>query len=127
MLKQETVQIGNDNFILTAYPALRGLKYQKHLAKVLLPAFAEMSGDAPQEQEQNKNFAQVLAKLAENIDQLDENVVKEMVITGATKNGVSISFDLEFQADYGRLFELVQHLVRFNFGSVFSELGSAGE
>jgi hypothetical protein len=121
MLKQQTVNVEGTDYLLTAYPATKGLKYQKKLAKVLLPAFAEITKNS-QSEEQAISIA--LEKLAENLDDLDEEMLKEMVVLGATKGGMQINFDFEFSTDYAKLFNLLKELIKFNFASVFTVLGS---
>lgn len=111
--------IGSDEFIITQFPATKGLKYQKHLAKLLLPAFAEISKSGSE-----TPIILALEKLAENIDLIQEDILKEMVVTGATKGTSTINFDIEFAGNYGNLFNLLKEIVVFNYESVFTLFGS---
>lgn len=122
MLKQETVTISGDEYMLTQFTATKGIRYQKKLAKIVLPALAEIVKNN-EGQEQN-TFAKIIEKVWENLDELDEDFIKELVVNGATKKGVTINFDFEFAGDYVRLFELVKAILKFNFESVFQLVGS---
>lgn len=121
MLKQKEVEIDGEKYILTQFTAMKGLKYQKKLAKIVLPALAEIVKSS--ESEQNV-FGKVIEKVWENLDQIDEELIKELVVTGATKNNVSINFDFEFAGEYVKLFELVKEILMFNFEKVFQLVGS---
>lgn len=123
MFKQKEVTIGDTVYHLTQFPASKGIVYQKKIAKVALPVFAEIvKGD-----EGDNVFGKVIDRVWDNLDQLDEQFIKELVVTGATKGNMAIQFDIEFAGDYMRLFELVKEIVMFNFESVFIALGSVGQ
>lgn len=126
MREQKTVTVGGEDFLLHQFGAIEGLKYQKALAQVLLPAIAEISklGESLTDQ---SAIAIGMNKLAENIDKIDERMIEAMVVRGATKNNLAINFDNEFAGKYTQLFELVKEIVMFNFGSVFTMLGSEEE
>src|SRR5690606_1446630 len=107
MREQKEIKIGNDTYLLHQFGAIEGLKYQKALAKVLLPAIAEISkADVSQE----SAIMIGMSKLAENLDQVDEKMIEAMVVRGATKNNMSINFDNEFAGKYMELFQLVKEI-----------------
>lgn len=126
MREQKEIQVAGDTYLLHQYGAIEGLKYQKGLARVLLPAIAEItqSGEGLSEA---SAIARAMDKLAENIDKIDERMIEAMVVRGATKNNVAINFDNEFSGSYMKLFQLLKEIIMFNFGSVFTMLGSEEE
>lgn len=125
MREQKTVTIDGQEYLLNQFGAIEGLKYQKALASVLLPAIAEISKNGDGSDESAISIG--MAKLAENIDRVDERMIEAMVTRGATKNNMAINFDNEFAGKYMQLFQLVKEIVLFNFGSVFTMLGSEEE
>ncbi|QDP60439.1 MAG: hypothetical protein GOVbin1096_67 [Prokaryotic dsDNA virus sp.] len=122
MREQKEVQVGEDTYLLHQFGAIEGLKYQKALAQVLLPAIAEISKAGELSEESAISIG--MNKLAENIDKIDERMIEAMVVRGATKNNMAVNFDNEFAGKYMQLFQLVKEIVMFNFGSVFTMLGS---
>jgi len=126
MREQKTVTVGGDEFLLNQFGALEGLKYQKALAAVIMPAIAEISNRGENLSE-GEAIPIGLSKLAENIDKVDETMIQAMVVRGATKGNMTINFDNEFAGNYSKLFMLLKEIVMFNFGSVFTMLGSEEE
>ena len=122
MREQKEVTVNGDNYILNQFGAIEGLKYQKALAQVILPALAEISKSGVEDESGAISIA--MSKLAENIDKIDERMLEAMVTRGATKNSVAINFDNDFAGKYMELFQLLKEIVLFNFGSVFTMLGS---
>ena len=122
MREQKQVTIGQDSYLLNQFGAIEGLKYQKALAQVILPAIAEITKSGASSEEDTLSMG--MAKLAENIDKVDEHMIEAMVVRGATKDNIAINFDNEFAGRYMELFLLLKEIVMFNFGSVFTMLGS---
>ena len=115
MIKQKTVTIEGDEYLLNSMPATKGLKCLKQITKVVGPAIAELDGE--------ESFMKVIGKLLDNLDSVDvESLVKELVASAA-KGNMAINFDTEFSGDYVKLFNLVKEIVEFNFGSVFTLVG----
>lgn len=125
MREQKTVTVGGQDYLLNQFGAIEGLKYQKALAQVLLPAIAEISKHSDGTEESAISIG--MSKLAENIDKVDERMLEAMVTRGATKNSMAINFDNEFAGKYMEMFQLIKEIVMFNFGSVFTMLGSEEE
>lgn len=122
MIRQKTVTISGEEFLISTLPATKGIKVLKQLTKLVGPAFSELMKGG-----QNEDFNPVsvaLEKLFDNLDSVDvENLVKELV-GSASKGSVAINFDMEFSGDYAKLFMLVKEIVEFNYGSVFTLFGS---
>ena len=125
MREQKTVTIQGEEYLLNQFGALEGLKYQKALAGVIMPAIAEIT--SRDNMSEGEALSIGMTKLAENIDKIDENMIQAMVVRGATKGNMSINFDNEFAGNYMKLFGLLKEIVVFNFGSVFTMLGSEEE
>lgn len=115
MIQQKTVTIGTDTYMITHMPATRGVRTMKQLAKLLGPALPAY---------QSGSMVTAIGALLENLDNVDvENLLKELIST-VSKNNMGINYDMEFAGKYDTLFKLAQEVVEFNFGSVFTLLGS---
>lgn len=114
MIQQKTVVIKGDSYVLTHLSATKGIKTLKQIVKLVGPAIAVQDG----------GLMGALGKLFENLDSVDvESLIRELV-NSASKGSVAINFDTEFAGEYDKLFMLVKEVVEFNFGSVFTLLGS---
>lgn len=121
-LKQKTVTIGGDDFLITTLPATKGIKILKQLTKLAGPAFGELTkGEAV---DGANVIGNAIAKLVENLDQVEIEVLVKELVSSATKGTVAINFDSEFSGEYAKLFMLVKEIVEFNYGSVFTLLGT---
>lgn len=105
---------------MTQFPASKGIALLKQLTKLLGPSFAELSSAEPEHA-----MRLAIQKLVEGLDNVQvEELVKYIVTNGATKDGDTIQFDSEFAGNYSGLFNLCREIVEFNFGDVFTLLGS---
>lgn len=125
MREQKQVTVCGSNYLLHQFGAIEGIRYQKALASVILPAIAEITKSGGMSDEGAMSVA--MSKLADNIDKIDEKMIEAMVSRGATKDSVAINFDNDFAGKYMELFQLLKEIVMFNFGSVFTMLGSEEE
>ncbi len=123
-IKQCTIKIGEDEFLITSMPATKGLKTLKQLTKLIGPAFSELIKG---EKDGVNPVSIAMEKLFDNLDSVDVEVLVKDIVSSATKGTMTINFDAEFSGDYTRLFTLVKEIVEFNFGSVFTLLGSEQE
>ena len=127
MIRQKTVTIQGEEYLISTMPATKGLKLLKQLTKLIGPAFSELikSGGV---QDNNINPVSVaMEKLFDNLDSVDvETLIKELVST-VSKGSIAVNFDMEFSGDYGKLLTLVKEVVEFNYGSVFTLFGSEEE
>lgn len=115
-IQQKDVIIGEDVFMLTQMSATKGIRVLKQLIKLVGPAAAEIF--------QEGNVGGAVDKLVENMDSVDvESLLKELVAT-ASKQNIAINFDNEFAGDYAKLLKLSKEVVEYNFGNVFTLLGS---
>lgn len=122
MLEQKQIQIDGIDFLLTTFPTMQGLAYQKKIAKLLGPVIAEIMKSTD---ESVNPMGIALAKLFDNLDEIDPEFIKEIVTKGASKGSMAINFDMEFAGKYALLFKLVQEIVDYNFHDVFTLVGSS--
>lgn len=115
-ISQKQVNIQGTDYLITHFPAMRGTRVLKQLTKLIGPSFAVLQG--------NGDLTSALNILFENLDQNVEQLIVELVST-CSKGSMGINFDMEFAGEYDKLFLLVKEVVEFNFGSVFTLLGSA--
>lgn len=115
-IQQKTVQVLGTDYMLTHFPAMRGTRVLKQLTQLIGPSLATLQGGG--------DLGAALNILFENLDGNVEQLIVELVST-ASKGSMAINFDMEFAGAYDKLFLLVKEVVDFNFGSVFTLLGSA--
>lgn len=118
MIRQKTVTIQGEDYLISTMPATKGLKLLKQLTKLVGPAFSELVKGGGDEGVNPVSIA--MEKLFDNLDSVDvETLIKELVST-VSKGSIAINFDMEFSGDYGKLLTLVKEVVEFNYGSVFT-------
>ena len=116
-IQQKTVTIKGQDYLLTTIPAIKGVALLKQLIKLLGPSFAKF--------QQGNDLGGAMMVLFDNLDNVGvEQLIVNLVGLCATKDRVGINFDSEFAGEYDKLFELVKEIVEFNYGSVFTLLGS---
>lgn len=115
MIQQKPVNIQGTDYLITHLPATKGVRVLKQLGKLVGPAIGSY---------QEGGIPSAVEVLFNNIDTVDvEALIKELVNT-VSKGSMAVNFDMEFAGQYDKLFMLVQEVVEFNFGSVFTLLGS---
>lgn len=115
-IQQKQVTVKGTEYLLTHIPAIRGTRILKQIIKLVGPSFAQF------QKEQDLSGAMTILFAS-----LDEVGVEQLIIdlvASANKGSVGINFDMEFAGEYDKLFNLVKEIVEFNFGSVFTLLGS---
>lgn len=122
MLESKEIEIDGVKYTLTQFKAMKGLGYQKKLAKILLPIISEI---VKGEEVATNAFGAALGKLSESLDELEPEFIKELIVEGASKGSMAINFDLEFAGKYVSLFKLVQEIIEYNFKDVFTLVGSS--
>lgn len=118
-LKQKTVTIGDEQYLLQTIPATKGLKLLKQITKLIGPAFGELTKGGDGE----NAVGSAIEKLIENLDQVEVEVLVKELVSSATKGTITINFDTEFAGEYEKLFQLTKEIVDFNYGSVFTLVG----
>jgi hypothetical protein len=119
-----------EEYKVTQLNAESGLRYMKKVQKLVLPVWAEAikaaKNSEPVEgedssQEEKVSFADIILKVSDRIDELDEKDITALVceslsITPAKYNEM-------FRGKYFALIQLVKEIVMFNFEDVFLALG----
>lgn len=122
-ITQKSVTIDGQDYMLSAFPATKGVKVFKLLAKLIGPAFQALT----QAENEEAASALAIAKLLESMEEVAvEDLLKDLMVC-VSKNNMAINFDTEFQADYGKLVKLAQEVVQLNYGSLFTMLGTVAE
>lgn len=113
--KQKTVTVCGQEQTITKFPATKSVRYQRHLLKVAGPAFIES------QKAEDTTIADVFAKFLENLDYLDEEVMRNMVVESI---GISpAKFETMFSGETVELFKVLKEIVFFNYHDVFTLLG----
>ncbi len=119
-IKQKTIEVNGSEYLITQLGALKGTRVLKEITKLVGPAFASM-----QKKGESGSIGDALSILFENLDNANiEGMIMELANTVAKSNGSAINFDMEFAGEYDKLFLVLKEVAEFNFGSVFTLLGS---
>lgn len=117
-IEQKVVSVAGSDFLITHLPASKGLVVMKDLVKLIGPVIGRLGTDT--------GPATIVEALAENIDNVDvTQLLQRLMVTVSKSNGQPLNFDMDFAGQYHVLLKLAQEVVEFNFGSVFTLLGSA--
>lgn len=115
-IKQKTVNINGEDFLLTSIPAIGGTRILKQLVKLMGPSFAQF--------QKEQDLAGAMNLLFENLDSVGVEQLLVDLVSSATKGSMAINFNVEFAGEYDKLYLLVKEIVEFNYGSVFTLFGS---
>ncbi len=115
-IQQKQITVKGTDYLLTHIPAIRGTRMLKQLIKLVGPSFATF--------QKEQDLSGAMTVLFDNLDQVGVEQLLQELVASANKGSVGINFDMEFAGEYDRLFLLVKEIVEFNFGSVFTLLGS---
>jgi len=120
MIKQKTVSVNGEDFLITQLPATKGTRVLKVLVALIGPAFAEITKDGATD-----GVGRAMEKVFDQLDQVDVEGLLKALIETCSKGNMAINFDNEFAGEYDKLFKLCREVVEFNYGSVFTLLGSS--
>ena len=115
-IQQKTVNVKGTDYLLTHIPAIRGTRLLKQIVKLVGPSFATF--------QKQQDLGGAMNILFENLDSVGVEQLLQELVASANKGSVALNFDMEFAGEYDKLFLLVKEIVEFNFGSVFTLLGS---
>jgi len=114
-IQQKEVTVKGTTYLLTQFPTLRGQRLLKKLLKVLGPGFVSLQA--------GKGIEDAFKSFIEAMDEDSDLLITELV-SSASKGGVALSYDMEFAGEYDKLYLLAKESFMFNYGSVFTMLGS---
>jgi hypothetical protein len=116
MQRAVEVTVGDDTYMVTTFPAFKGLTYLQKLLKIVGPAIGELFAKAAAEggeslsdisiEDEALSFA--IRELTTNLDR--DNVaqlVQDMIKDAVTKGGQPIKFNQEFSGNYAPLLKLL--------------------
>ena len=114
-IQQKEVTVLGETFLLTQFPAMRGTRILRQLIKLIGPAFAEL--------QLKGEVAPALTMIFDNLDENTEKLIPEL-LSSASKMGMALNYEMEFAGAYDKMFLLAKEVVMFNYGSVFTLIGS---
>lgn len=121
-LAWKEVTLGEKTYTITKFPATKGIKYSKLVAKMLKPIFDKMaSASAETNGEGGVLMSDLIGIFLDQFDNIDENVLKNMVMEATGMS--SDTFEYEFSGSFMTLYQLIQEIVTFNFPDLFMLLG----
>ena len=129
MIETKDKVIGESNYSVTQMPAMRAVKLQAKLLKLVGPSFAAMvaSGD-----KENPDSCLPLA-VGLLVDKLNADELEKLVLelcTGVRKDGAELTkskIDLDFAGNLNELYLVLQFVLEANFSDFFQEGGIIAE
>ncbi len=115
MQEQRTVTIGGNDYLIHQFGARKGWKLGKKVAKVMLPAMANLYS----EDGEGGSFADMMGSIAEHLDDLDDQTIDEL-LSNVTVNKYQLDWDKHFTGKYGDLLHLLWEVIEFNFSDIFT-------
>lgn len=125
MLKQVEVTVDGTTYLITNFPATKGVNIMKRLVRLIGAPLAALRGEGD-EVFSRSPMEVAIEKLTDNFDKVEVEALVVDLLSGVTKGGMSLNFDMEFSGRYDVLFRLVQEAIKSNFGSVFQLAESSG-
>lgn len=125
MIETKEKVIGNSNYAVTQMTAIRALKMQARLLRLIGPSFGAMiaSGD-------DSSIPMAISLLTDKLDEKTfENLVLELT-QGVRKDGEELTrskIDLDFAGNLNELFRVLQFILEVNFSDFFQEGGIIAE
>lgn len=119
-LKQEEITIdtksGSNTYLITTFPAMRGLNYLKRLTRLVGPAIMAANGEG--DVLDGKSAMQVAIESL--MDATDKVEVEQLILDllgGATLGGKAIDVDNHFSGEFGAMGKLIFAILKLNYGN----------
>ena len=129
MIETKEKVIGDSNYMVTQMTALRAVKMQARIIKLLGPSFAAMVS-ATDKSNPDSCLPFAISLLTEKLDEKSfESLVLDLM-QGVRKDGAELSradIDLEFAGKLNELFLVMQFVLEVNFSDFFQEGGIIAE
>lgn len=122
-ITRKVVTVGDSEYEIQAFPATKGIRIFKNLAKLIGPALQALS----EAKDEDDASVMAISALMNSMDDVAVDELMQNLMSGVTKEKMALNFDTEFMADYRKLVKLAQEVVALNWGSLFNVLGTAGE
>lgn len=124
MIESKEKQIGDSKYMVTQMTALRAVRMQARLLKMLGPSFAAMI--ASDQANPDSCLPMAVSLLSDKLDEKSfENLVVDLM-QGVRKNGVELTrsdLDMEFAGNLNELFLVMQFVLECNFSDFFQDGG----
>jgi hypothetical protein len=117
MLQQKQVVVNDCEYMITQFPATKGVRLAKQVGKLVAPVMRELYSE-------DGGYLRAVEAFLLSLDDVDFETLSKDLIGSVSKQGMSINFDYEFAGKYDVLLRLLLEVIQFNFGSVFTLLGS---
>lgn len=125
MIQTKEKMIGESKYMVTQMTALRAVRMQARLLKLLGPSFAAMIS-ASDKSNPDSCLPTAVALLADKLDEKSfENLVLDLM-RGVRKDGSELTqsdLDIEFAGNLNELFLVMQFVLEVNFSDFFQEGG----
>lgn len=125
MIETKEKVIGESNYMVTQMPAMRAVRMQARLLKLLGPSFAAILAS-----DDTKNLDNALPlAISLLVDKLDEKTFEQLVLDllqGVRKEGAELTkakIDYEFSGNLNELFLVMQYVLEVNFSDFFQAGG----
>ncbi len=127
MIETKQKEINGSTYAVTQMPAMRALRMQARLLKLLGPALGVLFvAENKEEGAGDSQIPNALAMLASQLDEKNFDYLILDLIQGVRKNGVELTkpiIDLEFAGKLNELFLVLQYVLEVNYADFFQENG----
>jgi len=128
------VETGGQTYIVTTFPAFKGLTYLQKILKIVGPSVAQVfsaadleKGELSEISIEDEALASAISSLTENLDKDNTaQLVQSMIKDSVTKGGQPVVFDQEFSGNFSPLVKLLGVIIKENYSSFFEESGFGG-
>lgn len=123
-IQQKEIELNGDKFLITTFPAMKGMNYLKRLTRLVGPAMMAANGEG--DVLEGKSAMQVAVEAL--VDATDKVGVEQLILdllSGTTLGGKEINFDQYFSANYGTLFKLLFEVLKLNYGNFIEAITTA--
>lgn len=124
MIEPKEKEIDGNIYLVTQMPAMKAIRVQSRLMKILGPAFAEMI--IAKKEDPDSCLPKAVTLL---VNQLDAETFANLVIElmqGVRRNGAEMkkeSIDIQFAGKLNELFLVLQFVLEVNYADFFQEGG----
>lgn len=129
MIETKEQVIGNSTYQVTQLPAMRALRMQSKLLKLLGPSFAQMLVKSKEDKDDDEVDQCLPLAVSLLVNQLEEKTLENLVLEltqGVRKDGYELKkeiIDLEFAGNLNELFMLLKFILEVNYADFFQEGG----
>ena len=127
MIETKEKIIGDSTYSVTQMPAMRALRTQARLLKLLGPAIGVLLiAESQQEGNGDKEIGNSLMLLASQLDEKNYDSLMLDLTQGVRKNGMELNksiIDMEFSGKLNEFFLVIQFILEVNYADFFQGNG----